>query len=325
MAPLFSAYDRTTYQRLIPYHLADLQRFPKTILEKLKESFTVSVNGGKGHAVAIDEAHEMCVNKDMKIAITHPTKPYLQKVSLFLRYRISAHKNLLTQIYPNLENGSTFIFDVFTDKPEIKEREGNITIMINEILCNGLLPHSLTANRGLVNVFSGLKASPEQSHDLLNFREIGTTDLINYVNHRILKIPSTNAPKRKNKLVTMAPKKKRIMNQKEKDMKQVNTCLRQRLAWCNRTGQTFDQTVEQYSVYPRAIADENECPLKGSKSVWKEKLCKRYTDVSSPVISDMLPDQWSPDGIIIDAMFLINCKPLTLSPSDFSANLNSTD
>ena len=92
--------------------------------------------------------------------------------------------------------------------------------MINEILCNGLLPHSLTANRGLVNVFSGLKASPEQSHDLLNFREIGTTDLVNYVNHHILKIPSTNAPKRKNKLVTMAPKKtvsKRIMNQKELD------------------------------------------------------------------------------------------------------------
>ena len=105
------------------------------------------------------------------------------------------------------------------------------------------------------------------------------------------------------------------MNQKEKDMKQVNTCLRQRLAWCNRTGQTFDQTVEQYSVYPRAIADENGCPLKGSKSVWKEKFFKRYTDVSSPVISDMLPDQWSPDGIIIDAMFLINCKPLRNVPN----------
>ena len=53
-----------------------------------------------------------------------------------------------------------------------------------------------------------VKASPEQSHDLLNFREIGTTDLVNYVNHRILKIPNTNAPKRKNNLVTMAPKKK---------------------------------------------------------------------------------------------------------------------
>ena len=77
MALVFSAYNRTTYQWLILYHLADLQRFPKTILEKLKESFTVCINGGKGHAVAIEEAHEMCVNKDMKIAITHPTKSYL--------------------------------------------------------------------------------------------------------------------------------------------------------------------------------------------------------------------------------------------------------
>ena len=81
--------------------------------------------------------------------------------------------------------------------------------------------------------------------------------------------------------------------------------------------------MEQYSVYPRAIADENGCPLKGSKSVWKEKLCKRYTDVSSPVISDMLPDQWSPDGIIIDAMFLNNCKPLRNVPNitDYSTFL----
>ena len=49
--------------------------------------------------------------------------------------------------------------------------------------------------------------------------------------------------------------------------------------------------------------------------MWKEKLCRSYTDVSSPVISDMLPDQWSPDGIIIDAMFLINCKPLRNVPN----------
>ena len=99
----------------------------------------MSINGGKGHAVAIDEAHEMCVNKDMKIAITHPTKPYLQKVSLFLRYKISVHKNLLTQIFTNLENGSTFIFEVFTDNPDIKAREVNITIMIKEILSKGTL------------------------------------------------------------------------------------------------------------------------------------------------------------------------------------------
>ena len=91
MAPL---HFRTTYQRLIPYHLADIQKLPP---EHFKKAFTISINGGKGHAVALDEAHEMCVNKDLKMAITRPTQSYIQKTSLFMRHRISLHKSLFSE------------------------------------------------------------------------------------------------------------------------------------------------------------------------------------------------------------------------------------
>ncbi len=59
-------------------------------------------------------------------------------------------------------------------------------------------------------------------------------------------------------------------------MKQVTKCLRQRLSWCNRTGQTYDPNQEQYSVLPRAIANEKGCPRKGVKSIWKDKIEKKY-------------------------------------------------
>ena len=42
----------------------------------------------------------MCINKDMKSAVVCPSKAYLQKTSLFLRFRIAAYKTILNQILP---------------------------------------------------------------------------------------------------------------------------------------------------------------------------------------------------------------------------------
>ena len=81
MAPLVCAYDRTTYQCLIPNHLAAIQTFPQKIIDCFeKGGFAVNVIGGNGHYIALDEAHEMW--KDMKGAVVRSTQAYLQKTSL---------------------------------------------------------------------------------------------------------------------------------------------------------------------------------------------------------------------------------------------------
>ena len=74
------------------------------------------------------------------------------------------------------------------------------------------------------------------------------------------------------------------------------------------------------------FADENGYPLKGSKSVWKDKIKKRYPGPNTQVVLDLLPTQWKPDAVILDGMFFINCKPLrnTTTITDYSAYLTGS-
>ena len=128
----------------------------------------------------------MCINKDMKCAIVHPTKPYIQKTLHFFSYRIAAYKNLLAQLFPDNktpERHTEVLFDITT---EVHQREENIEQMQLEISIKKLLLFSPVSNRGLLIVFTGAKATPEQSHDLLTFRKVGIKDVETFVLHRIL-------------------------------------------------------------------------------------------------------------------------------------------
>ena len=232
IAPLFTAYDRPCYQRLLPDHIADVQCYPEIILRALEGgAFTVKVSPGLGHAIALDEAHEMCVNKDMKMSVVRPTLPYLKKTLHFHSYRIKAHKQFLSELFPvTISNEDiTSIVDNSTVNKKVEE---NIRKMRSLISASNLF-YTTTDNRGLVNTFNGEVASNEQSHDLINARKMGQKDYENYVSHYILKQPSvSNAPVRRRRLLTMAPtmkKKSKKITPEEKEEREVNKCLRRRL------------------------------------------------------------------------------------------------
>ncbi len=62
MAPLFTAFDHTTYQKLISDHITDLLELPESIMLMFAQgAFVVSITGRDGHSVAIDECHEMMI------------------------------------------------------------------------------------------------------------------------------------------------------------------------------------------------------------------------------------------------------------------------
>ena len=311
MAPLFSAYDRDVYQRILPNHLADIQLYPQHIIQSFKAGgFTVNITGRKWHCVALDEAHEMCINKDLKLATTYPTTSYLQKTTLFFNYRIAAYKNFLQQLFPTTPCQSCP--QVTDDSLVLQKKEENIKKMCECIVKSSLLPLQ-TTNRGIVNCFSGEKATSEQNHDMLQFRVIGAQLFLDYVSHRILMntCSTDQAPLRKRKLFTMSKPRvtRKKISQKEKEAKIVAKCLRRRLAWCNRLGQSYNPT-EQYSRFPRALADEFGNPHKAPKKSWTDKIASRYKSAKNPVMLSTLDPAWNPETVIIDAMFLLNTSPL---------------
>ena len=134
MAPLFCAYDCTTYQRLIPHHLA---AFLTKIVECFeKGGFTVNISGGNEHYIALDEARETLINKEMKGAVVRSTQAYLQKTSLFLRHRIALHKALLKQVFVTSEN----LGSQKTSTTQVRKREENTIPMTTAIEESNLLP-----------------------------------------------------------------------------------------------------------------------------------------------------------------------------------------
>ena len=51
-AAIFSAFDRSTYQRLVPTHIGDVLRMPKAVLQHLRKgSFSVRFTKTEWHGV----------------------------------------------------------------------------------------------------------------------------------------------------------------------------------------------------------------------------------------------------------------------------------
>lgn len=210
----------------------------------------------------------------------------------------------MSELFPEeLQLAEDTIYDSSSEATKVND---NITKMLEEIHSRGLF-NSESENRGLINVFTGISANNLQTHDLLNFRDIGEREYNNFIKCRILRLSSSNeAPSKKHRLQTMDPGTKvgkKVLMLKDKVNKQVTKCLRRRLAWCNATGQRYDPGLEQYSVYPRALSDCKGNPSKGVKSTWTAKLREYYPSAFGERRS------WTPDTVVIDAMFLLNTTP----------------
>ena len=88
IAPISHALDRTSYLRILPRHIADIQYLPPSILNHFKSGgFVVNLSGKPFSVVAFDESHEMLTNKDIKAAIRRVESEYVQHICPYLPKR----------------------------------------------------------------------------------------------------------------------------------------------------------------------------------------------------------------------------------------------
>ena len=141
------AFDRDYYACIIPHHLAEIQCYPSIVLTCLKKGgFTGNLIGQQQRAVALDEAHEMCINKDLKTAVVRPTESYLQKASLFFNDRIILYKNLLHHLFPPQSGSHIHPSEILDSSPPQTYRcEENIMEMCNLVVSKSLFPASQNA------------------------------------------------------------------------------------------------------------------------------------------------------------------------------------
>ena len=97
--PVFHEFDCSNNIKIIPNHLAEIKCLPLSLLDHFKnDGFVASVRGNTWSSVALDESHEICINKDVKAAISRLSDDYKSKMVLYLSYRTEFLKNFRSQL-----------------------------------------------------------------------------------------------------------------------------------------------------------------------------------------------------------------------------------
>ena len=81
-------------------HLADLLSFPESVRNNLEAGgFVMSISGNNWSYIALDEAHEMTVNKDVKEVMSVGSMSGIASRMCYMPYRATLIKNLCDQLF----------------------------------------------------------------------------------------------------------------------------------------------------------------------------------------------------------------------------------
>ena len=187
MAPLFTEFDRPKYSKLIPHHFLGMHTIPDMVLAHLKRGgFTVSILGRACHSIGVNEAHKMCINRECKEFIIRPSADYISRTAAFLPVRSKAIPNLEQQIFADRKSPTVEkITSLHTTDPECMKHNSNVQSQIQKLNTDSVSFPKFHASN-LQHLFNSKAITPQQSHDLMNFREIGQIEYQRNIDYYIL-------------------------------------------------------------------------------------------------------------------------------------------
>ena len=302
MAPLFHAFDRSTYMRLVPRHLADMLSADSSLLGHLqKGGFVANIRGNEKRHLALDENHEISINKEVKMATPKPIPGVMDRIALYLPERAKAIQNLTREVLPGKIEDTVQL--ALSELKNMEKTCCHFVTSLQETEFASWNPDSLKVE---LATLEGAPADPVQRQDMRRFYDVGSSAYESHVTMRILQQPSTEAPIRRKALKTFLPKKRKTskVNLAEKNKKLVNRCLRKMIVQSKNSQQPI-QTLGRFIQLPLAIATPKGKMVHAEKSSATGVFRKRYKDTFSPT----LPAGWKADCVILEGMFLINSGP----------------
>ncbi|CAG2218428.1 unnamed protein product [Mytilus edulis] len=291
--------DCKFYSRLLPFHIADLKSFPKSTIEHFeKGGWVVNILGRNMHSQGLDEAHESCINREVKNAMSNFfTLSALTKLVHYIPFRAKVLGNIKDQLeckrkdFNNSVNRPSFEIQNITSYRE--SIESGLFFRYE----NGQLKHAFNSKVVLTDM---------QRSDLLNLQKIAQEHLGKYI--KICQSDGIFRYNKTRKITTFSTKTHSISKVKRelKDQRTENSLLRKQIAW-SKEQNTPISDLQQFISLPRAIVDHDGLPYKGDKSKTLGIYHSRYPEAFENKL------HFKPDCVIIDGMFILNSKPLKSS------------
>ncbi|PIK52732.1 hypothetical protein BSL78_10365 [Apostichopus japonicus] len=234
-------------------------------LRNLLSAFAVSISGNDGCSVAFDEAHEMLINKEFKMAMTTTGMGSMSRLLHYLPYRARVLKNLKSEIQctdKSKRSQESLPLSLF------KSHEANVVQYFGKLTDAGLLFNEGPQPDRIHHIFTGEISSEVVSQDLQTFYDKGEEDLVAFIRCVVLNTSGTKPPKRSRRnLKTFTVKKKSIQKQSYeiKDQKLQILSLRRQVALSKASNQPVE-CLYQFVSLPRAICCPDGLPFKACHS-----------------------------------------------------------